>query len=478
MKKLYVLIIFFTLINFVYADFTGSDFLLINNSAERYATGSAGVAKYSDISYTPYNPACAAQNKFPQISLSHLIINNNLNYEYISVGFPLYYTMFSVHLIYLYYPDSFELLGGENTGSTINYSDTAIILSEAFLIKNFINVGINIKFIKREIADVKSTGYAIDVGTIKHFNLFNFDKNVYDNFAAGISIRNLGSQLKFLQESESLPLTFTVGIKYSPYKTFTFLYDFNKSLSRTPIHNIGIEYNTDFHITPGIGAEVGDETLITGGIGFNYKIGYIKLKANYSVNILGSITKNNTLSLNIEILPKLKKIVKTNKIIKEKIVEKPVYVPIAINTNKKIMKIAVLEFENTSNSKDLAYLKKTIPESIAAFLGKQNELQVLDSNRVNLKLKKLSVNLNDFNTVESEILLGKILGVDSLIRGNFVEIDNKIQINTKLIDIKTGSIITSDQIQGEVDKDIFLLLDKTSENILNEIVSINNSTNR
>ncbi len=302
MKKIILsFIISLSATSLIYGNFTGSDFLLINNSAERYTTGGAGAAKYSDISFSPYNPAAPGKNRMVQISLSHLILNNNLNFEYIGIGGPFLYTTLSLHLVYLYYPNNFESIGGENTDISINYSDMAVILSEAVPIKKFITLGLNVKFIKREIAGVKTTGYAIDFGAIKNFYFFNFDKNIDNNFGIGFSIKNIGSQLKFLQESESLPLTFTAGIKYSPYKVFTFLYDFNKSLSRTPIHNIGIEYNTKFHITPGVGIEIGEEINFTGGIGLNYQMGHLKFKANYSVNIFGSMIKNHNISLNIKI---------------------------------------------------------------------------------------------------------------------------------------------------------------------------------
>ncbi|MBN1898217.1 MAG: hypothetical protein JW827_05540 [Spirochaetes bacterium] len=158
-------------------------------------------------------------------------------------------------------------------------------------------------------------------------------------------------------------------------------------------------------------------------------------------------------------------------------IEKAVLLPIMINTNKKLLRIGVLSFENTSKSHDLEYLSKTIPESISTFLGKQNELKVIDWESVQQKLNALSLSMEDFNTLNGEMLLGKILKVDTLIRGSFVEVNNKIRINTKLIDISSGTIITSDQIEGDLNKDVFLLMDKTSQTILGQISNFNKTTN-
>lgn len=454
----------------------GTDFVLINNSAESAGRGGTGAGRFSHISAAIINPAATVNKHVPQISLSHLMLqDNNMNYEYIGIGFPVYNNMVSLHFIYLYLPDTFELIGGEKTGNIINYNDTCILVSDSIKLKDFFSLGISLKYIRREIADISSSTFAVDIGIIKDFSFFNFAKKIYNNCAIGFSLKNIGGKMKFVQTEEKLPLTYVLGLSYSPYPEIRFLYDINKIRMRNLHHLIGIEYITPFILELRTGIRFEEETVLMTGIGIEQSIGYVNLKADYAVNLLGQAVKNHTVSLNIEIKPITKLVIKTN--IKEKIVKEHIYVPVVINTNKKITKIAVTEFENISKSRDLEYLKKTIPESISAFLGKQSKLKVIDSDTVNMKLKALSVKLDDFDTLEKQVLLGKILGVDSIIRGSFIEIENKIQINTKIIDIKTGTIITSDQIQGDLNKDIFLLLDRTSKNILNQISNINNTSN-
>lgn len=146
---------------------------------------------------------------------------------------------------------------------------------------------------------------------------------------------------------------------------------------------------------------------------------------------------------------------------------------IGISYMKNLLKIAVLPFDNTSGSRDLEYLSKTISESISTSLGKEKKLKVLDLDTINKKLQSINMTLEDFNILNGDIILGKILNVDTIIRGSYVEINNRIMINTKLVDIRNGTIITSDQIQGDLRKDVFLLLDKTSQNILQQIVTLN-----
>lgn len=161
----------------------------------------------------------------------------------------------------------------------------------------------------------------------------------------------------------------------------------------------------------------------------------------------------------------------------KKKVNNTVLVPIIINASQKFRKVAVLNFENTSRSKDLEYLAKTISESISTFLGRERDLNVMDAGSVNKKLKSLSLSMEDFNVLNGDVLLGKILNVDTLIRGNYVEVGGKIQINTKLVDIQSGIIVASDQIQGNLNKDVFLLLDRTSQTILKQLANRSKATN-
>ncbi|MBU1077358.1 MAG: hypothetical protein KKH98_08710 [Spirochaetes bacterium] len=142
-----------------------------------------------------------------------------------------------------------------------------------------------------------------------------------------------------------------------------------------------------------------------------------------------------------------------------------------------IMKVAIMDFENTSNSKDLNYLSKVISESISTSLGKNNDLIVMDSKGVKNNLKKLALTFENFKTLNEDTVLGKILGVDIVVRGSFIEVDNQILINIKLIEVASGTILTADQIKGQPGKDLFLLLDKTSNYILSQLLRFNRAMN-
>ncbi|OGS17834.1 MAG: hypothetical protein A3J83_05390 [Elusimicrobia bacterium RIFOXYA2_FULL_40_6] len=73
--------------------------------------------------------------------------------------------------------------------------------------KRFIGFGANLKIIQQKIESEQATGLAVDLGALYHFNSLPF--------TAGLSIQNLGPQMKFISEGYNLPLSVTAGLGYN-----------------------------------------------------------------------------------------------------------------------------------------------------------------------------------------------------------------------------------------------------------------------
>ncbi|MEA3307515.1 MAG: hypothetical protein U9Q34_07000 [Elusimicrobiota bacterium] len=74
-------------------------------------------------------------------------------------------------------------------------------------VSNRLGLGINIKYIKSEISDISSKGYAFDIGGIYKSGIKGL------NF--GLSAQNIGPKMKFIDEGDSLPLTIRTGASYA-----------------------------------------------------------------------------------------------------------------------------------------------------------------------------------------------------------------------------------------------------------------------
>ncbi|MBN1897935.1 MAG: hypothetical protein JW827_04090 [Spirochaetes bacterium] len=140
---------------------------------------------------------------------------------------------------------------------------------------------------------------------------------------------------------------------------------------------------------------------------------------------------------------------------------------------RQIQRVAIFDFENTSRNKDFEYLSQTIPESITITLVKQNNFIVVDRRIIKNRIGSLELKDSYLKSQDTIKKLGELWNVDTLITGSYIYNNQELRINIYLIDVRTGEIMISDQIKGNVDKHLFLLLDRTSQYILKKIKSAN-----
>jgi hypothetical protein len=92
-----------------------------------------------------------------------------------------------------------------NETADFDSNDMAFTLSAARELNSNNMLGMNVKFIRQTIADESAEGFAIDAGAVRELS---------DRVSLGVSVRNLGPKMKFIEEKYSLPLAFTVGGMY------------------------------------------------------------------------------------------------------------------------------------------------------------------------------------------------------------------------------------------------------------------------
>lgn len=159
-------------------------------------------------------------------------------------------------------------------------------------------------------------------------------------------------------------------------------------------------------------------------------------------------------------------------ITQERVELNPLNLIVEKKSKKRINKIAFIDFRNMLEIKDLEYLSRTIPESISIYLDNHSDYLILDSLKSKELIESYSLNLKKYDSLKDKIELGKIMGVDILICGHYIEKKEDVIINIKMLDIKTESIIQLDPFQGMINRNIFLLLDKISVDVIKEIKKI------
>jgi hypothetical protein len=307
---------------------TAAAFLSISQGARAAAMGSAFVAVADDWSTMYWNPAGIA-NLGNGVMFDHSIWFADLGYNYIagsmnlgnfgSIGLSL--TSSSVGDMKVTTVDA-----PEGTGEVFNTSDVAFSLGYAIRLTDNFSIGFNPKFIYQRIWKMSASAFAMDVG-VKYNTPFN-------GVVLGMSISNFGQKMHMTGENAvvlydsdplntgnngrvpaevstadwSLPLTFRVGIAYSPK-----LDDVNKvTIAVDALHpsddyesvNVGGEYTYDDFLSvrggyKALGLKDTEESF-TLGLGLKQRLlGNIVISADYAYINFGRLSNVQKITIGL-----------------------------------------------------------------------------------------------------------------------------------------------------------------------------------
>ena len=269
---------------------TGAVILTQPIGARAVAMGEAYTAISGDVCGLFYNPAGLAALPNQQISFlfqtgfagdkfSTIIFGSSTNIGTLAASL-LYYTVGDIELIDVY-----------GNSRTVNaQQDYVLTLSfSRCLIGKAFSFGTNVKLLRSTIIEQSATAYAVDLGILYVLS--------YEKFAVGLSVRNLGTKLKYLEEKTPLPFILRAGTYYKlklnsdSHGIMTF--DIVRVTEEIKA-NLGLEYSRNGFLAIRMGCEFGNgfESL-TSGLGFIVK----KVELDYSVMTMGNLGLTHRMSL-------------------------------------------------------------------------------------------------------------------------------------------------------------------------------------
>ena len=186
---------------------TGADILNIGVGARAIAMGEAYIALADDASSLYWNPAGLALMQERQASFMYSQQLEGLAYQNARIGIPLENGAIGGSLSYLSYGqiDGFDQFGN-SIGNQKAYSGVGT-LGAAWL-GNQWSVGVNAKGIQETLADESASTFAFDFGTT-----VIYPKPVLGGtIRAAAVVQNVGSGMKFLQQTDPLPMKLKLGL--------------------------------------------------------------------------------------------------------------------------------------------------------------------------------------------------------------------------------------------------------------------------
>jgi hypothetical protein len=244
---------------------SGAAFLKIGPGARPAAMGEAFTGVADDIHSIYWNPAGLATLDHPELTAMHMQWFQSIDYEFASFAYPMKDGKGTWGLsIQNLHTDDIQRRT-EDTDEAIDEfgaSDSAYGISYAYPLSDRLSLGSNFKFIRQTLDSVHANAYAMDAGV-----LYDID---WHSLRLGGSIQNLGTKIKFVSESDPLPLTIRLGASVQPIPKRILL---SSDLIFPRDHEIGIalggEYRKPISKTINLSARTGyrSDTDVSGFAG-------------------------------------------------------------------------------------------------------------------------------------------------------------------------------------------------------------------
>jgi hypothetical protein len=198
---------------------TGANFLKLGVGPRAIGMGEAQVGLADDAFATYWNPAGLSQLQVPEAGFVHTEHVEGIQEQYATYAHPLSKGVLAGAFTHL----GIEKFQGYDAGgqptAEIGASDTAFALSYARTVRedrrlgSALAFGMTGKWIRETLQDVSANAIAADLGL--HWTPGRRWKGRLAGWRAGMVARNLGSSIKFDEESFALPRSLSAGIAYT-----------------------------------------------------------------------------------------------------------------------------------------------------------------------------------------------------------------------------------------------------------------------
>ncbi len=269
---------------------TGARILNQTVGARSAGLGSAFTALADDSFGFHYNPAGLAQIKNTEIGTMYLTGLTDEYYAFLSgvtkVGEK---EAIGVSILYLD-GGNFEWNKTDGTMETRKaIEDILFTFACAYQENNSLSLGINLKtYSSKLLGEYKANAYALDLGILL---------KIIKGLKAGVSLQNIGTKIKYLEENDPLPITGRIGLSYQEKyldNYFLVVTDYIYRYQESAFQNLGIEYGWGELLIFRAGYSSGYESnRLSLGVGLRRNL----FQFDYAYTLTGSFQPVHSISL-------------------------------------------------------------------------------------------------------------------------------------------------------------------------------------
>ncbi|MDH4199284.1 MAG: CsgG/HfaB family protein [Spirochaetia bacterium] len=132
-------------------------------------------------------------------------------------------------------------------------------------------------------------------------------------------------------------------------------------------------------------------------------------------------------------------------------------------------RVLILDFVNTSNASEYAYLETTIPDTFLSPLNQTKSFELMSRSIWHEMINTHKASAKDAFNEKTALASGKTYGADVVVIGNFTITTDAAVINTQVVDISSGKIIISKMKTAKIDGNIFTAISELAQELGNEL---------
>lgn len=304
MRNILVVVLVLSFVSGAYGSFSGKDigtsaaqFLKLGAGARATGMGDAFVAISNDATSVYWNPAGLNRIEKKSVSVMHALWLEEIFYDWASYVHPTNFGNFGIGIQYVSYGEIKEMdEDGFETGESFKPSDLAATISYG---RNICNVllGLNIKYISSKIKE-SASAVAVDIGMMREFAIK--DKKI----STGLVVQNLGTEMKFVDEKDPLPLSIKVGGAYDIRENWVVALDVNLPADNKIGFGVGSEYShklsEKFNVAGRAGYNTRTDTGGLSGLTLGLGFGYTDYSLEYAFVPFGDMGSTHRISVGIK----------------------------------------------------------------------------------------------------------------------------------------------------------------------------------
>ena len=120
----------------------------------------------------------------------------------------------------------------------------------------------------------------------------------------------------------------------------------------------------------------------------------------------------------------------------------PFFEPVLAQTNHQTqtetLRMVVLPFRNITRQPEDEWLSESFSENLTGALSQVQQVQLIERHQIQLVLQEQSFTQSLFADSDSAPELGRLLGANKMLLGNYQKIGSTLVVSTRVVDVSSG----------------------------------------